>query len=366
MGDTSAPTPSTMSVVSNKSRDTHREAKAMPYRLRQAVAVYLENKQFLEGFTLLNSILATGRSAPSAPPVYVPPTSYFELAATLVVHPLYTTRARSDEDLRVADEALRYLRDTCTVVGPVQAQLATAFQFRGARAMRRKRKREAFDEACASNVSTSGDDEDEDEDEGQLRTPFAGEKSVFRQRGADSFWNVVGWAFNCSVRWRKRWERWRLWLEVMIDILEHDFVLRLQAIDVEDATAQVWTKLAHEALIAQYLDGAGGRAGRRKVISAILADGEEKALREFGEVWKNETKERKVKDEASLWDRNKKINLDENEWADYAATEDEDDVVEDGDDDTFDAGENAEPDLGGLESMRLRQRLMILASFALP
>ena len=40
---------------------------------------------------------------------------------------------------------------------------------------------------------------------------------------ADDFWHAVGWAFNCSVRYPGRWERWRIWLELMCDVLQDDW-----------------------------------------------------------------------------------------------------------------------------------------------
>jgi hypothetical protein len=328
----------------------------------QITNVYLA---VLEGFTLLNSILVSGRSTPSAPPSCVPPPSFFELAATLVVHPLYTTRAKSDEDLRAANEALRYLRDTIAVVGPVTANLATAFQFRSGRASRRKRKFDDYAGAAAGKIGSRSctEDSDSDDDDEQLRTPFAGEKSVFRQR--DGFWQVVGWAFNCSVNCKKRWERWRVWLEVMVEVLEEDYGARALAVRDEVASgveaSLAIDKVAREALVMQYLEGAGGRGGRRRVVSAILADGGEKAMREFGECWRNETKERKVKEQAGgLWEERKKINLDENEWGDYAINEDEDEVVLDGDQAIVDAV--LVEDFGGIESIKLRLRLLNLVS----
>lgn len=279
----------------------------------------------------------------------MPPTSYFNLAATLIVHPQYTIRAKSEDDLRASDEALRYLRDALRIVGPVNAKLALAFTFRNDVSLKRRRKgRQSEDES-------NGDDDDEDED--QLTSSFAGEKSVFAQRRG--FWQVVGWAFNCSVKYKKRWERWKLWLEVMIEVLEEDWMERQRGVMEEagDMDVDLSGKLAKESLITQYLGGAGSRNGKREILRAILANGEEKSVNEFCEVWKDETKERKVREEVDI-DRRKSINLDDDEWGDYDINEDEDEVMQDGEEPT--EVESGGEELGGIDSIKLRQRLMVL------
>jgi hypothetical protein len=232
--------------------------------------------------------------------------------------------------------------------------------------VRRKRKRNDEDWS-ASNGSASDDESDDDEG---LRSVYVGEKSVFRQR--EGFWLLVGWAFNCSVRYEKRWEKWKLWLEMMVQVLEEDFGSRFSAMATEEDEGNSGTealpaggtwrdKLARDALVTQYLDGAGRRGGRRRIVSAILADGGERALMEFGECWKNETKERKVKEETDLWGKQKKLDLEKNVWGDYDINEDDDEIVQDGDVMMKDSVEDGkEPDFGGIESMKLRQRLMIL------
>jgi hypothetical protein len=156
---------------------------------------------------------------------------------------------------------------------------------------------------------------------------------------------------------------------MMVEVLEADFVARAVEMD-QQATRGVeappeggtWLdKVAREAIITQYLEGAGGRGGRRRVVSAILADGGEKAVREFGECWKDETKERKAKEQIGLWET-RKINLDENEWwGDYAINDDEDDVVQDEKQEITGKVE-AQQDFGGIESIKLRQRLLVLVS----
>ena len=124
---------------------------------------------------------------------------------------------------------------------------------------------------------------------------------------ADDFWHAVGWAFNCSVAHKKRWERWRLWLEFIIGVLEDD----LESRD-EDRK--------EESLIIRYLSAGNGMlANEKRVLRAVFADGSTRSLSEFKEIWKNETKDRKPKDDLS----NAKvlsttpINIDEDNYGDY-------------------------------------------------
>jgi hypothetical protein len=157
----------------------------------------------------------------------------------------------------------------------------------------------------------------------------------------------------------------------MCEILEEDLGLRteaaLEAIQAGADPMVEFQKIAKEALIARYLDGmGGGRGGRRRIVSAILADGSQKVMREFGEVWKNETKERKAKkdEEALMWDRSKKLDLENDQWGDYGMNGDEDeDTEETGANEMAEGSESNERDeldFGGIESMKLRQRLMSL------
>jgi hypothetical protein len=295
----------------------------------------------IEGFNFLNNVLAAGGSTKNAPPVYSPFPQQIAVAATLIVHPQFTTRAKSEDDLRASDEALRFLRNLNTIAGPVNANLATAFTFRPLSVSRRRTPRR--------NAETPSTDDEDDDNE--LKSPFANEKSVFTQ--VDDFWQVVGWAFNCSLSWRKRWERWRLWLELVLSVLEDDWQERLR-LSEQDGT-ETWVT---ESLIMQYLKAVESRTGRRRVMRAILADAQPRSMNEFGEVWKNETRERKIKEEATL--EQKKINLDEDDWGDYDIGEDEDEIMED--DVHVQALEEDVPieEFGGTGSIVLRQRLVTL------
>jgi hypothetical protein len=301
------------------------------------------------------------------------------------VHPQYTTRARSPEDLAAADAALRFLRDSNTVIGPV-TNLTSALQFAtpGPGLQRARRKRKRGDPEDVTSPGSHESDEDSASEEGRLKSPLAaGEKSVFRQTGREDFWALVGWAFNCSVKHKKRWARWKLLLEVMIGILDRDLDAKFQAFDeAVNGGADADTereKFAESVLIVRYLrpHGANG-SGRKHVVKAILANGDESSMRLFPEIWKNETKERKVKSEDELvkLQDDKKLDLENDQWGDYGVGGDEDDV-DDGDVEMEDAKvkeedvrakvkveQDIEPDFGGAEAMRLRHRLFILVGRA--
>lgn len=213
----------------------------------------------------------------------------------------------------MANDALFLLRHVNAIVGPTNANFGAAFRFSDGRRDRRRRTGEGV---------VDGDVDDES----KLRVDLATKGAVWNR--AEDFWAVVGWAFNCSSQYPKRWERWRPWLQFMLDVLEDDLRERVRlsktSEDGDDDTANA--SLFSESLIAQYLANMGeGRAGKRRVMRAILADGSKKSLDEFGEIWKNETKPPKSQKEELRPQKRTKINVDEDEYGDYMDQDDEDD-----------------------------------------
>jgi hypothetical protein len=92
---------------------------------------------------------------------------------------------------------------------------------------------------------------------------------------------------------------------------------------------------------------------------AILADGSEKAVNEFGEVFKNETKERK-KEPVALKAR-KPLNIDEDKWGDYDVREDEDEVMIDAEWEQLPEPDTDENDTD-IDANNVRQRFLALVS----
>lgn len=354
-------------------RSRYRPVKPFSHQLRETSCVYFDDGLYLEAMSFLSNLLSSGTSVPDRTlPAYVPFPQQLGLLSTLVVHPTFTTRASSAERLQASNSALRLLHDVNKIVGPVNVDLANAFAFHSLRVSRRGGKRRG------------GDDESEDgEDvERMIRSELANSGSLFAQ--SESFWDVVGWAFNCSVVHKKRWERWRLWLELMLDALEDDWAERIREADEKRAeTGNSTHDAVAQSLILQYLPTSDGRMGRRRTMRAILANGDKRSLNEFREVFRNETAERK-QEESTKSRLPRQINIDEGDFGDYGLDDDdEDDMVDGGVDlrtstrttrrdepavdeefgDGNDEGTLRSSDhyaLGGVDSIVLRQRLLSL------
>ena len=100
----------------------------------------------------------------------------------------------------------------------------------------------------------------------------------------------------------------------------------------------------------------------KRIVRAVLASGSESDLREFGEVWRGETRGRKVKKDE--WDvlRAKKVDLENDEWGEFGMKGDEDELDEAEDEVMTDApstSRNQESEYGGPDAMKLRHRLLI-------
>ncbi|KAK5120619.1 hypothetical protein LTR85_005977 [Meristemomyces frigidus] len=301
------------SLARQPSRHTHqhRPAKPLPSLLLNHAIVCFEEQLFSQAFGLLRSALTSGQeSAASSHPIaaHVPPLQHLALAATLSVHPRLTTRTKEKDKHAAADEALTYLLDLQKTVGVRDAELDKALQFvpkvhAAPRTKRAKGKTRQSD--------LLADDDDDEMWSTKIRSTYADRDSLWMN--AEDFWDVVGWAFNCSVKHKHRWERWRSWLDFMLDVLMSD----LEAHAADDA--------AGESMLAQYLKPFGeGRNNKRRLMRAILADGGQKSLPEFGELWRNETKLPKPEKKEAKAGKKRKLDLENGEYGDYF--DDESDV----------------------------------------
>ncbi|KAL1641057.1 hypothetical protein SLS58_006329 [Diplodia intermedia] len=242
--------------------------------------------------------------------------SLFELSATLAVYPAVTTRASSADLIHASNAAVRYLRDVNRVIGPVNAGFAKAFVFTGSGSSRSRawRKRGAFG-------SPTGGDGNRVEDERPIRSAVANKNSLWAK--ADNFWHVLGWAFNCSVNHKERWERWKIWLELMLEIMEVDWTERNRLCEEQlgrdGATNE---ELLQQSIIVQYLvnANAGSLSARRMMLRAILADGGPKAISEFKEVFKDELMGKKEEDTKPI----KEVKLEEGDFGDLEEPEEDD------------------------------------------
>lgn len=292
------------------------------------------------------------------------------LASTLVAYPPVTTKAVSTEAPKGSDAALRYLRCVHdTVRGPGYKTIRAAFTFSDSR--RRPTLRSSSSSPSSPHVR----------DIDQLNDIAANSKSIWHC--GEDFWHVVGWAFNCSVVQKKRWARWRLWLDVMLNFLETEWDDCIKNSDPHSVERQ---NLLQESLMWRYITSQEPLAGntRKRIFKAILATGDPQSLKEFPEVWHQETAE--VKQEDTSRKHTGPIDFNEGNIGDYES-EDEDVEMQDAPQSTVKTrrstrnapGSSESPLLpledafipdyeaamsrfGGMDSVDLRQRLIALVS----
>ncbi|KAJ3469078.1 hypothetical protein MRS44_003143 [Fusarium solani] len=235
----------------------YRDARQLPRELKAHCHIFLEEQ--------LSHFYQQKRRPGSSP-------SHLALLSTLVIHPLHTTRADKKEHLDVSSQALDYLRNILAIVGPVNADFRTAFQFYSVpRSGRRREQLASANDSDVSDAELSGDDE-------RLRGKIANDGSVWN-RGQD-FWSTVGWAFNCSTMYPNRWRYWKVWLEFMMDVLEADWNERERrdkaAQQANGPESEPVLTSREESIMAMYMDQQNGRQnGAKGFIKALFADGGE-------------------------------------------------------------------------------------------
>lgn len=338
--------------VSSGLAPSYRTVKDLPYELREHCTIYFEEGLYCQALNLLTSLL-TSRSASCNPrPAFLPPPQYIALIATLSVHPTLTTRAKSLDRIQAANLALRYLRLLLRDTGPIHGNLNEAFSFhrrdfpsrRGGSGRRR---------TTGGEVKLSADDNM------GIDIELANVGSLWAR--AEEFWQVVGWCFNCSVLHKRRWERWNGWLTYMLEVLEADWEAREHG---EGDEAR------EKSLIMIYISSGSTTAGRqRKILRAVFADGGTKSVIEFDEIWQNETKE--LRKDSDVKKAEKKIDIEADNYGDYMEDEDYEDLEDSSDDlpspldqtsQSRDSIPNVADDLGGMDSINLRLRLLSLLS----
>ncbi|KAG9645646.1 hypothetical protein KCU95_g3321, partial [Aureobasidium melanogenum] len=334
-----------------KKLEKYRPVKPLPFELRDIINVYIEEKLFSQALPLLLNTLIAGTDGTvdgQALPTYVPSPQVLAVIATLAVHPVWTNRATEPESVKTANGALFFLKHVNSIVGAANANFLSAFKFLDKFDSRDRRRR-------------TGDLTVGTEDEHKFSINIANKGAIWNL--AEDFWAVVGWAFNCSY-----------------DLAERISAAKPLNNDGKEAAANT---LLSESLIAQYCLTAGdGRAGKRRVMRAVLANGCKKDLDEFREIWKNETKPPKEKKVEELAPR-KTIDFDKEEYADYMdmdeSEEEEDDLPSTPratnsarqsrkrgrpssatPDPDADNEYSTSSDYGGYEAVRLRQRLVAL------
>jgi hypothetical protein len=317
--------------------------------------------------TLLADLITSGVSRPDCEnqAVIAPVPYHVELVSCLLIHPRHTSQAPPNERTEIASRSITLLRNIVSILGPINANLDEAFSLVQIASRSSRRSRNATD----AEDGTSGSESD---DKSEHMGGVIANKGRIR-RCAKDFWHMVGWAFNCSVKYPKRWKYWKVWLEFMLDVLDADWQER-ERLDTEDETFQSNIKddpaavspfkMLRRCLLVQYLSEVKGRSSPlKRVVRSAFTDGGPESLKEFPEVFPNETKE--VKHNGQKRKRSNK----------YGGYDDEDD------EDIFDSSEltdqtpepfqdiddgeavpSQDPWLGGTESIALRQRVVTLVS----
>ena len=314
--------------------------------------IYFEEGLHCQALNLLTTALVSGSTSCSPLPTFLPPPQYIALIATLAVHPTLTTRAKTLDRIQAADLALRYLRLLLNHAGPVNGSFSEAFSFHSLGFSSRRGgsgRRRTTGESV--NLPANGDQD--------IDTELANAESLWAR--VEDFWQIVGWSFNCSILHKRRWERWNPWLTYMLEVLEADWDAREPGVADESR---------EKSLIMRYINSGTTTTGRqRKVLRAIFADGRTKAVAEFGEIWRNETKE--LKKDTDVKKADKKIDIEADNYGDYMDDEDEEDLEESAGElssspeptsQSQDSVPNIAEDLGGMDSINLRLRLLSLLS----
>lgn len=331
---------------------SYRAVKALPYELREHCKIYLEEGLYCQALNLLTSLLTSGSASHCPLPAFIPPPQYIALIATLAVHPTLTTRAKSLDQIQAANLALRYLRLLLKHAGPVHANLNEAFSFNSLGLSSRR--------GGSGRRRTTGEELNHPIDDGEgIDTELSNAGSLWAR--AEEFWQVVGWCFNCSLLYKRRWERWDAWLSYMLEVLEADWEAREHG--EGDGSRE-------KSLMIKYINSGVTTAGmQRKILRAIFADGRTKSVAEFGEVWQKETKE--LKKDTDVKKAEKKIDIEADNYGDYMEDEDDEDLEDSAEDlssppeqvsQSRDSTPNVADDLGGINSVNLRLRLLSLLS----
>ena len=284
----------------------YRPGKPLPFELAQYVQIYIEENLYSQALGFLTNLLSSNAAAssPSAP-VLTPGSNHLALFSSLAIHPNFTSRTNAKDKWETANTALRLVRLTAAIVGPVNARFPYALAFTKYSTSRAARHRPL---AAITNGVTDRDDDGADGD--KIRSPYASTESLWRR--AEDFWHVIGWALNCSClgheqenMYMTRWNWWQAWIEVLLDILEADFKLHFAS-----QSFQV-------SMIAPYVTQAsGGHGSLRRILRAIFADGSQKSLNEFPEVFAKELRPPKD-DRAKIKKREVDVKIDEEVYGDY-------------------------------------------------
>lgn len=321
---------------------SYRSAVPMTEDIRQHIHIYLDEGLYYNAFVLLTDLVTSGALCPNShKPIYAPAPLHIELMSALLIHPKHTNQASADDRAELASQSITFLRNVLAILGPLNANLADAFSYAthvSSRTLRRSRHALELDEGSSGSDTEDG---------------FERMRGVIANRGrirncAKDFWHMVGWAFNCSVKYPNRWKYWKVWLDFMLDVLDADW--RERARLGSDADLD-------NSLLLNYLSEVRGRSSAMKrVVRSAFAAGSFEDLKEFPEVFPNETKELKAQN-GQKRKRGDPMNRNPADFDESSSAELTDQASQDEDD-----TEDIDPWIGGPESIVLRQRVVTLVS----
>ncbi|PHH63939.1 hypothetical protein CDD81_5158 [Ophiocordyceps australis] len=345
-----------------------RHGRPLPRELKEHCQIYLEEQLYVCAINLFNSTLSAGLSRRPKTfktgqdggkgAVPVPPPSHLALLNTLLVHPLHTRRAEQGQQLLVPGLALDYLRNLLDVVGPLNADFRTAFQF-DSNTRRPRRVGQVVHESDGD-----GSDDSCEAHSDRVRGKLSSESSLWN-RGQD-LWSTVGWALNTATLYPHRWRYWRTWLEFMLDAMEADWYERevrdSQALDAKNEAPSRWRR---ESMIYMYMNQDG--CSMKRIIKALFALGDDLSQAAFCQVFDKEHKtghksSRKRKRDAAL-------DVENDKFGDYFDDESMSSSISEPP--TPQKPQNSAKQVsyacsnpGLVESVGLRQRLFVLVSAA--
>ncbi|TLS24881.1 hypothetical protein PpBr36_08934 [Pyricularia pennisetigena] len=309
-------------VMSTK--EGYRDAKLLPRELRDQCKIYLEERMYLPAMQMLCSTLSAGGHRTSPAPAFVPPHPHLAFLASLAIHPKFTNRPTASDGQAIGSRAMQYLQALQRTVGPVNANLAAAFDFEPWRQRARRG-------AAAAASSAAAFDLDLSEDEDLLRGQFVEGYVVFAK--AESFWKLAGWAFNCSALHPERWRYWRVWLEFLVDVLERDYEERERLDDEAGSEADSEASVSDDvrgstlwregSLLFRYVCSTDRRSGElsrstvKGMLRAIFADGTESSVREFPELFTDEAKPRPTAGSKRKRGLSTALDLEREQYGDY-------------------------------------------------
>ncbi|KHJ33627.1 hypothetical protein EV44_g6409 [Erysiphe necator] len=291
-------------------KSSYRKAKPITNDIHRHCHILFDEGLYINALDFLNNIVTTGTATPIATTesenydtisVFTPNPFHIELASILLIHPRYTNQAIFNEGYsEIASRSLNFLRNILHILGPIHANLVEAFSFsiitKSNNILRDKKYNFIVDEGDEVYLNEDNLEEKKDLD---LKCFIANQGRT--SKCAKDFWHVVGWSFNCSVRYPKRWKYLKIWLEYMLDVLEADFRERerLESLGSSGKGSKETqdSQLLTQSIISCFLSNSRGNSTiPRRIVKSIFANGDEDSLRTFPQIFPDENKISKFSD----------------------------------------------------------------------